>query len=55
MILAIEHYSKMKSEKLITFLMQMKKVLQRENVQNILNKNKSIDEELNAEKNDNSN
>ena len=49
---AIEHYSKMKSEKQITFLMQMKKVLQRENVQNILNKNKNIDEELNAEKND---
>ena len=48
---AIEHYSKMKSEKQITFLMQMKKVLQRENVQNILNKNKNIDEELNAEKN----
>ena len=52
---AIEHYSKMKSEKQFIFLMQMKKVLQRENVQNILNKNKSIDEELNAEKNDNSN
>ena len=50
---AIEYYSKMKSEKQITFLMQMKAVLQRENVQNILNKNKNMDEEINAEKNDN--
>ena len=48
---AIEHYSKMKSEKQITFLLQMKNVLQRENVQNILNKNKNIDEELNLENN----
>ena len=48
---AIEYYSKLKNEKQITFLMQMKKVLQRENVQNILNKNKNMDEEINAEKN----
>ena len=48
---AIEHYSKIKSEKQITFLLQMKNVLQRENVQNILNKNKNIDEELNLENN----
>ena len=49
---AIEYYSKMKSEKQMTFLMQMKAVLQRENVQDILNKNKSMDEEINS---DNSN
>ena len=48
---AIEHYSKIKSEKQITFLLQMKNVLQRENVQNILNKNKNIDEQLNSENN----
>jgi len=48
---AIEYYSKMKSEKQMTFLMQMKTVLSRENVQNILNKNKTVDEEMNAEKN----
>lgn len=48
---AIEYYSKMKSEKQISFLMQMKTVLSRENVQNILNKNKTVDEEMNAEKN----
>ena len=48
---AIEYYSKMKSEKQMTFLMQMKAVLSRENVQNILNKNKTVDEEMNAEKN----
>ena len=48
---AIEYYSKMKSEKQITFLMQMKSVLQRENVQNILNKNKNMDEEINSGKN----
>jgi hypothetical protein len=48
---AIEYYSKMKSEKQMTFLMQMKTVLSRENVQNILNKNKTVDEEINAEKN----
>ena len=41
----------MKSEKQITFLMQMKSVLQRENVQNILNKNKNMDEEINSGKN----
>jgi hypothetical protein len=41
---AIEYYSKMKSEKQMTFLMQMKTVLSRENVQNILNKNKTVDE-----------
>ena len=48
---AIEYYSKMKSEKQMTFLMQMKAVLSRENVQNILNKNKTVDEEMNSEKN----
>ena len=48
---AIEHYSKIKSEKQITFLLQMKNVLKRENVQNILNKNKNIDEKLNSENN----
>jgi hypothetical protein len=48
---AIEYYSKMKSEKQMSFLMQMKTVLSRENVQNILNKNKTVDEEMNAEKN----
>jgi hypothetical protein len=48
---AIEYYSKMKNEKQMTFLMQMKTVLSRENVQNILNKNKTVDEEMNAEKN----
>ena len=48
---AIEYYSKIKSEKQMSFLLQMKTVLQRENVQNILNKNKNMDEELNAEKN----
>ena len=48
---AIEYYSKIKSDKQITFLMQMKTVLSRENVQNILNKNKAMDEELNSEKN----
>ena len=48
---AIEYYSKMKSDKQISFLMQMKTVLSRENVQNILNKNKTVDEEMNAEKN----
>ena len=48
---AIEYYSKMKSEKQMTFLMQMKTVLSKENVQNILNKNKTVDEEMNAEKN----
>ena len=48
---AIEHYSKIKSEKQITFLLQMKNVLKRENVQNILNKNKNIDEQLNSENN----
>lgn len=47
---AIEHYSKLKSDKQITFLMQMKNILQRENVQNILNKNKNIDEEININK-----
>ena len=47
---AIEHYSKIKNEKQISILIQMKKVLQRENVRNVLNKNKRIDEELNAEK-----
>ena len=41
----------MKSEKQMTFLMQMKAVLQRENVQDILNKNKSMDEEINSDKN----
>ena len=35
----------------MTFLMQMIAVLSRENVQNILNKNKTVDEEMNAEKN----
>ena len=51
---AIEYYSKMKSEKQMTFLMQMKAVLQRDNVQDILNKNKSMDEEINSDKkNDN--
>jgi len=48
---AIEYYSKMKSEKQMTFLMQMKTVLSRENVQNILNKNKNVDEEMNSVKN----
>jgi hypothetical protein len=48
---AIEHYSKIKSEKQITFLLQVKNVLQRENVQNILNKNKNIDKQLNSENN----
>ena len=48
---AIEYYSKIKSEKQMTFLMQMKAVLSRENVQNILNKNKTVDEEMNSEKN----
>ena len=48
---AIEYYSKIKSDKQITFLTQMKTVLSRENVQNILNKNKNMDEELNSEKN----
>ena len=48
---AIEYYSKMKSEKQMSFLMQMKAVLSRENVQNILNKNKTVDEEMNSEKN----
>ncbi len=48
---AIEYYSKMKSEKQMTFLMQMKTVLSRENVQHILNKNKTVDEEMNSEKN----
>ena len=48
---AIEYYSKMKSEKQMTFLMQMKTVLSRENVQNILNKIKTVDEEMNSEKN----
>lgn len=48
---AIEYYSKMKNEKQMTFLMQMKTVLSRENVQNILNKNKNVDEEMNSVKN----
>jgi len=48
---AIEYYSKIKSEKQMTFLMQMKTVLSRENVQNILNKNKNVDEEMNSVKN----
>ena len=48
---AIEYYSKMKSEKQMTILLQMKTVLSRENVQNILNKNKSVDEEMNSVKN----
>jgi len=48
---AIEYYSKMKSEKQMTFLIQMKTVLSRENVQHILNKNKTVDEEMNSEKN----
>jgi len=51
---AIEYYSKIKSEKQGEFLVQMKNVLQRENVQNILNKNKDIDKELNEENNINS-
>ena len=36
---AIEYYSKNKSEKGITILMQMKEILKRDNVQKILNKN----------------
>ena len=48
---AIEYYSKNKSEKGITILMQMKEILKRDNVQKILNKNKAIDKELNSDEN----
>ena len=50
---AIEYYSKNKSDKGINFLIQMKDILKRENVQKILNKNKNIDNELKSESNEN--
>ena len=50
---AIEYYSKNKSDKGINFLMQMKDILKRENVQKILNQNKNIDNELKSESNEN--
>ena len=50
---AIEYYSKNKSDKGLNFLLQMKEVLKRDNVQKILNKNKNIDKEINSENNEN--
>ena len=47
---AIEYYSKNKSDKGMTILLQMKDILKRENVQKILNNNKVIDKEKNSEK-----
>ena len=47
---AIEYYSKNKSDKGMTILLQMKDILKRENVQKILNNNKVIDKEKNPEK-----
>ena len=37
----------------LNFLLQMKEVLKRDNVQKILNKNKNIDKEINSENNEN--
>lgn len=48
---AIEFYSKNKSDKGFSILMQMKEILKRDNVQKILNKNKVIDREINSDKN----
>ena len=48
---AVEYYSKNKSDKGFSILMQMKEILKRDNVQKILNKNKVIDREINSDKN----